>query len=119
MKFACTILPIFFHVDPSNLRKHKGSFGEALDKHEEKFKCEIHENNEKEWEAKLEKWKDALSQAADLAGIVLQNRHESTFIKKIINVISTRLSHPALYFFLYNRNTSSSQTHKFLGSRWI
>ncbi|XP_055816433.1 disease resistance protein RPV1-like [Solanum dulcamara] len=99
MKFACMILPIFYHVDPSNLRKHKGSFGEALDRHEEKFfKCERHENNGKEyWEVKLKKWKDALSQAVDLAGMVLENQHESTFIKKIINVISTRLSRPALY----------------------
>ncbi|PHT63697.1 hypothetical protein T459_32519 [Capsicum annuum] len=29
MKFACMILPIFHHVDPSNLRKHK----EILEKH--------------------------------------------------------------------------------------
>ncbi|CAN4110790.1 unnamed protein product [Withania somnifera] len=97
MKFACMILPIFYHVDPSNLRKHKGSFGEALDRHEEKFKCQRHGNDEKDWEDKLKKWKDALSQAADLAGMVLENQHESIFIKKIINVISTRLSCPALY----------------------
>ncbi|OIT28454.1 PREDICTED: TMV resistance protein N-like isoform X1 [Nicotiana attenuata] len=98
MKFACTtILPIFYHVDPSNLRKHKGSFGEALNRHEEKFKSELRHGNEEEWEDKLKKWKDALSQAADLAGMVLENQHESHFIKKIINVISTRLSRPALY----------------------
>ncbi|XP_015084526.1 TMV resistance protein N-like [Solanum pennellii] len=96
MKFACMILPIFHHVDPSNLRKHKGSFGEALNRHEEKFKCERVDEKEY-WEDKLKKWKDALSQAADLAGMVLENQHESTFIKKVINVISTRLSRPALY----------------------
>ncbi|CAN4108223.1 unnamed protein product [Withania somnifera] len=95
--FACMILPVFYHVDPSNLRKHKGSFGEALARHEKKFKCERHGSNEKEWEDKLKKWKDALSQAADLARMVLDNKHESTFIKKIVNVINTRLSSPALY----------------------
>ncbi|XP_006358559.1 TMV resistance protein N-like [Solanum tuberosum] len=112
MKFACMILPIFYHVDPSNLRKLKGSIGEALDRHEEKFKCT---RNEKEyWEDKLKKWKNALSQVADLAGmfgadfggwccclcsslVTFLELHESTFIKKIINVISTRLSRPALY----------------------
>uniref|UniRef100_M1BJT1 Tir-nbs resistance protein n=1 Tax=Solanum tuberosum TaxID=4113 RepID=M1BJT1_SOLTU len=73
MKFACMILPIFYHVDPSNLRKLKGSIGEALDRHEEKFKCT---RNEKEyWEDKLKKWKNALSQVADLAGMVLQNQY--------------------------------------------
>ncbi|KAM3301132.1 hypothetical protein P3S67_015633 [Capsicum chacoense] len=55
IKFACMILPIFYHVDPSNLRNHKGSFGEVLDKHEEKFKCERHGSNEKEREDKLKK----------------------------------------------------------------
>lgn len=73
MKFACMILPIFYHVDPSNLRKHKGSFGEALNRHEEKFKCERVDEKEY-WEDKLKKWKDALSQAADLAGMVLENQ---------------------------------------------
>ncbi|KAK4739527.1 hypothetical protein R3W88_003224 [Solanum pinnatisectum] len=58
MKFACMILPIFYHVDPSNLRKLKGSIGEALDRHEEKFKCTRHEKEY--WEDKLKKWKNAL-----------------------------------------------------------
>ena len=32
------VLPIFYNVDPSDVRKHMGKFGEALAKHEENFK---------------------------------------------------------------------------------
>ncbi|KAL6316245.1 hypothetical protein AAG906_017792 [Vitis piasezkii] len=30
--------PIFYNVDPSDVRKHMGKFGEALARHEENFK---------------------------------------------------------------------------------
>ncbi|KAL6316232.1 hypothetical protein AAG906_017779 [Vitis piasezkii] len=35
------VLPIFYNVDPSDVRKHKRSFGEALDKHEKTFKHDM------------------------------------------------------------------------------
>ena len=46
--------PIFYNVDPSDVRKQKGTFGAALAKHEENLK-----NREK-----VESWKDALTQVA-------------------------------------------------------
>ncbi|KAG6625651.1 hypothetical protein CIPAW_16G112900 [Carya illinoinensis] len=32
------VLPVFYHVDPSEVRKQKESFGEALANHQERFK---------------------------------------------------------------------------------
>ncbi|KAH0731704.1 hypothetical protein KY289_002892 [Solanum tuberosum] len=51
-----SVLPIFYHVDPSDVRKQKGRIGEAFDRHEE---------------AKVRKWKEALKQVPDLGGMVL------------------------------------------------
>jgi len=45
------VLPIFYGVDPSRVRHHRGSYGEALAKHEERF-----QNNTDKME-RLEKWK--------------------------------------------------------------
>lgn len=57
------VLPIFYDVDPSQVRKQTGSFGDALAKHKERlFGAE-----------RVEKWKGALTEAANLSGWDLQN----------------------------------------------
>jgi len=56
------VLPIFYGVDPSHVRHHRGSYGEALAKHEVRF-----QNNTDNME-RLRKWKIALTQAANLSG---------------------------------------------------
>ena len=33
-----TVLPIFYDMDPSNVRKQKGTFAQAFAKHEERLK---------------------------------------------------------------------------------
>lgn len=59
-----TILPVFYGVDPSEVRKQTGYFGLAFSKHEEAFK----ENIEK-----LQRWRTALLQVANLSGWHLQD----------------------------------------------
>ena len=56
------VRPVFFKVDPSDIRNHRGSFGEALAYLEYKFK----DNMEK-----VQKWKAALTEAANLSGWTL------------------------------------------------
>ena len=53
-----TVLPVFHYVDPSDVRKQKGTFALAFAKHEEK------ENKER-----VEKWRDALTQVGNLSEI--------------------------------------------------
>lgn len=53
------VLPVFYGVDPSDVRHGRGSYGEALAMHEEMFK------DDKE---KVGKWRMALHQAANLSG---------------------------------------------------
>ncbi|XP_031121033.1 TMV resistance protein N-like [Ipomoea triloba] len=69
------VYPIFYHVDPSEVRKQTGTYGDALALHRQRFGDE-----------KVNGWKDALTAAANLSGWNLQtmsNGYESKFIEVI------------------------------------
>ncbi|GMP63298.1 hypothetical protein CsSME_00025037 [Camellia sinensis var. sinensis] len=92
------VLPVFYHVDPSHVRKQKKSFKEAFTRHEERFRAEASERKV-EWIGKVEEWKAALREAANLAGMNLQNQTdglESKFIQKIVKVVGDKLSRTTL-----------------------
>lgn len=57
-KLYQTVIPVFYQVLPTDVRKQLGSFGEAFLQHEK---------NHKLW-PRLGIWRDALKQASDLAG---------------------------------------------------
>ncbi|KAF8009609.1 hypothetical protein BT93_J0579 [Corymbia citriodora subsp. variegata] len=79
------VLPVFYDVDPSDVRKHTGSLAEAFANHEERFKAE---------KDKVARWKAALTQAGNLSGWDLRNiadGHEGKFIRKIIGVVLNEL----------------------------
>ena len=59
-----TVLPVFYGVDPSDVRNQRDSFAEAFAKHEELIK-----NKER-----LQSWKAALTQVANLAGWDTRNK---------------------------------------------
>ncbi|XP_042482656.1 disease resistance protein RPV1-like [Macadamia integrifolia] len=59
-----TVLPIFYYVDPSDVRKQSGTFAQAFDRHEIQFKLETE---------KVASWRKALTEAANLSGWDLQN----------------------------------------------
>ncbi|KAI9215608.1 hypothetical protein POPTR_T126506v4 [Populus trichocarpa] len=80
------VIPVFYDIDPSDIRKQTGSFAEAFDKHEERFKEEME---------KVHKWRKALVEAADLSGLdphSIANGHESKLIQKIVEVVSSKLN---------------------------
>ncbi|XP_058217974.1 disease resistance protein RPV1-like [Rhododendron vialii] len=92
------VLPVFYDVDPSQVRKQMGSFEEAFTRHEGKVEAESGERS-KEWMNKVEEWRAALREVADLAGMNLQNRadgHESRFIQKVIKEVGDKISHKIL-----------------------
>ncbi|XP_042961782.1 disease resistance protein RUN1-like isoform X2 [Carya illinoinensis] len=75
------VLPIFYYVDPSEVRHQKGIFGESFDKLGDKLKDK----------AKMLKWKVALKKVADLSGFSLANfRDESELIQNIIQWVDSR-----------------------------
>ncbi|KAL1146207.1 hypothetical protein V6Z11_A11G356500 [Gossypium hirsutum] len=76
------VFPIFYNVDPSDLRKQKEKVEEAFAKHEERYK---------EDRDKIQRWRNALTQVANIKGWHLNNRHESEFIRDIVKKISAKL----------------------------
>ncbi|XP_031114090.1 TMV resistance protein N-like [Ipomoea triloba] len=74
------VFPIFYDVDPSDVRKQSGNYGLAFAKHEKRF----------EEGDKVQKWRDALTKVANMSGWDLQginNGYESKFINTIINEV--------------------------------
>ncbi|XP_028945608.1 TMV resistance protein N-like [Malus domestica] len=72
------VLPVFYKVDPSDVRKQTSSFGDAFT---EKFKFE--DNKEK-----ILTWRSALTDAASLSGYTFkEGEYEATFISKIVEEI--------------------------------
>ncbi|KAJ9554323.1 hypothetical protein OSB04_018368 [Centaurea solstitialis] len=74
------VMPIFYHIDPSEVRKQKGKYGNALAKHESDKK-------------NVESWKKALVDAGNLPGYV-PTGSKVIFIKEIVDTISNRLPAP-------------------------
>ncbi|KAJ9671299.1 hypothetical protein PVL29_027334 [Vitis rotundifolia] len=74
------ILPIFYHVDPSEVRKESGCYEEAFRHHEKEADVE---------KKKIQKWRIALTAAGNLAGYDLKNYG---LIKEIIDVILKELN---------------------------
>ncbi|KRH08198.1 hypothetical protein GLYMA_16G135500v4 [Glycine max] len=85
------VLPVFYIVDPSDVRHHRGSFGEALANHEKKLNSDNMEN--------LETWKMALHQVSNISGHHFQhdgNKYEYKFIKEIVESVSSKFNHALL-----------------------
>ncbi|XP_073263978.1 LOW QUALITY PROTEIN: putative disease resistance RPP13-like protein 1 [Populus alba] len=79
------VIPVFYDIAPSDIRKQTGSFAEAFDKHEERFKEEME---------KVQKWRKALEKAANIAGLdphSIANGHESKLIQTIVEEVLSKL----------------------------
>ncbi|XP_057445500.1 TMV resistance protein N-like isoform X2 [Lotus japonicus] len=84
------VFPIFYGVDPSDVRNQRGSFAEAFRKHEEKST----ENKEN-----VQKWRDALREVANLSGWDSKDQHETELIEEVVAQVWKKLE---LKFPTYN-----------------
>ncbi|MED6223664.1 hypothetical protein PIB30_076240 [Stylosanthes scabra] len=83
------VLPVFYDVYHSDVRRQTGSYGTAMAKHEEKFKDDP---------SKVEKWKRALHRAANITGFVFDGKkYEHEFIGKIVEVVSREIKRVNLH----------------------
>ncbi|KAJ0545084.1 putative TIR domain, P-loop containing nucleoside triphosphate hydrolase [Helianthus annuus] len=72
--------PIFYFVDPSDVRNQNGKYRKAFSKHKRENKH------------KVESWREALKKAGNLSGWVInENSYEAKCIKEIVDTISKRL----------------------------
>ncbi|KAJ9556137.1 hypothetical protein OSB04_010751 [Centaurea solstitialis] len=71
------VIPIFYHIDPSEVRKQKGKYGEAFAEYEAEKK-------------NVESWRKALFDAGNLVGHVSKGP-ETIFINNIVNSIFEKI----------------------------
>ncbi|XP_027352151.1 TMV resistance protein N-like [Abrus precatorius] len=76
------VLPVFYGVDPSNVRHQRESFEEAFKMHEEKFGQDSE---------KVTKWRHALRQVAGYSGWDSKDRHEAALVESIAQHIHKKL----------------------------
>nr|XP_023890756.1 TMV resistance protein N-like [Quercus suber]XP_023890757.1 TMV resistance protein N-like [Quercus suber]XP_023890758.1 TMV resistance protein N-like [Quercus suber]XP_023890759.1 TMV resistance protein N-like [Quercus suber] len=88
------VLPVFYKVDPSNVRNQQEKFGEALAKHEKKFK----DNKEK-----VQRWRAALNEASRISGWHYKNdRPQFRFIEEILEeILSAKLNRTQVFVVKY------------------
>ena len=85
------VIPVFYDIAPSDIRKQTGSFAEAFDKHEERFKEEME---------KVQKWRKALVEAANLSGLDLHSIANGYFFSFPVSIANAYnfYSYYVLYF---------------------
>lgn len=78
MEGSKKVLPVFYEVDPSEVRKQTGDFGNELTELEKKF----------EDKTKVQKWRDALRRAANISGWDYKSScTDSELVEKIVEEI--------------------------------
>ncbi|XP_048133014.1 disease resistance protein RUN1-like [Rhodamnia argentea] len=76
------VFPVFYKVDPREVRTPRESYLEAMAKHERKFGKDLE---------RVGRWKNALSEAGSLSGWHFTDGSEAGFIQHIVEEISTQL----------------------------
>ncbi|KAF7849946.1 hypothetical protein BT93_L0097 [Corymbia citriodora subsp. variegata] len=78
-----TVFPVFYKVEPSEVRKGRLSYGRAMAKHESQFGKDSE---------KVKKWKKALHDAGSLSGWDMNDRDEAELIQCIVGELSIHLN---------------------------
>ncbi|XP_048319347.2 TMV resistance protein N-like isoform X2 [Ziziphus jujuba] len=77
------VMPIFYGIDPSTVRKQKGSYGDAFAQLEQRFKNRIE---------KVHQWRAALVEASNLCGLDSKDfRPETKLVQRIVEDIVLEL----------------------------
>ncbi|KAK9944843.1 hypothetical protein M0R45_010391 [Rubus argutus] len=83
------VIPVFYDIDPSHVRRQQGTYADAFAILEERFEDNIE---------KVSKWRDALTTAANLSGVHSQNiRLESELVETIVKDILMKLNRNSSY----------------------
>ncbi|KAL5131084.1 TMV resistance protein N [Glycine soja] len=103
-----SVLPIFYDVTPSEVRKQSGKFGKAFAEHEERFKDDLE---------MVKKWREALKAIGNRSGWDVQNKSEHEEIEKIVEEVMNLLGHNQIWSFsgdLVDMNSRVKQLEELL-----
>ena len=62
------VVPVFYHVEPSEVRKQTGRTGDAFAKYEKQCEEEMDSEGKRKWMENIKWWRSALAEVADLIG---------------------------------------------------
>ncbi|XP_048132644.1 TMV resistance protein N-like [Rhodamnia argentea] len=82
------VLPVFYKVEPREVRGGRKSYARAMAKHESKFGKDSE---------KVKRWKEALFEAGSLSGWALNDEDEAKLIRRIVKEISMQLDRTPLH----------------------
>ncbi|KAL7616981.1 hypothetical protein Lser_V15G03500 [Lactuca serriola] len=88
------VIPIFYHVEPTHVRKQLSSFGDAMAKHRQMMEAETNADKRSQLAQKMDRWNKALIEVANLKGNDVRGRLETEFIEEIVKDIHRRLHVP-------------------------
>nr|XP_011462087.1 PREDICTED: probable disease resistance protein At4g27220 [Fragaria vesca subsp. vesca] len=92
MKDSNRILPVFYHVDPSELRYHKRSFAEAFTKRKTSKKHIKKVKQKKVQQKKVQQWRNALIKVSNFSGWHTQNyKTERELIEVIVEFVCSKV----------------------------
>ncbi|KAG4946417.1 hypothetical protein JHK82_042489 [Glycine max] len=84
-KYGRIVIPIFYHVQPKNVRHQLGSYENIFAQRGRKYKT------------KVQIWKDALNISADLSGVESSRfQNDAELIQEIVNVVLNKLAKPSV-----------------------
>ncbi|XVF81818.1 hypothetical protein PTKIN_Ptkin15bG0186500 [Pterospermum kingtungense] len=79
------VLPIFYHIDPSHVRKHGGNFKKSFDEHQRKKPAQ-----------QVQQWKHAFAKVGQFKGCHItggkSDRSEAAYIKNIVEGVIKKLN---------------------------
>ncbi|KAI3774407.1 hypothetical protein L1987_48962 [Smallanthus sonchifolius] len=78
------VVPVFYDVEPSDVRNQTGSFEKAFGKYDNMIEAETDHQKKIEWLEKVKAWRVSLRKAGSLTGMVLANGYEKEFIVKLL-----------------------------------
>ncbi|KAF9671358.1 hypothetical protein SADUNF_Sadunf12G0039000 [Salix dunnii] len=73
------ILPVFYQVDPSNVRRQKGPFEQDFENHSKRFG------------EKVVKWREAMTKIGGISGFVFDPSGQDHLIRRLVNRVLTEL----------------------------
>ncbi|XP_042484785.1 disease resistance protein Roq1-like [Macadamia integrifolia] len=94
------VLPIFYDVDPADVRHHTGTYAEALQVHNKRVDQRI-----------IDEWKKALTEVGGLKGWDLKNidgGNEGTLVKSVFATVSNKLEKD---FLVVSKDLIGMQSH--------
>ncbi|KAK2380981.1 disease resistance protein RUN1 [Trifolium repens] len=105
------VLPVFYDVDPSEVRKQSGIYGEAFVEHEQRF--------QRDYE-KVQRWKKDLTQVGTKSGWDVRRKQQSAQIKeivqRIINILDCNFTCPSKELVGMDSPIQELQSHLILNS---